>query len=46
VIFGEVIAGMSVVDAIAEGKVEENDFGEKSVPVDPVMIESVDIITE
>jgi len=45
VIFGEVIEGMSVVDAIAEGKVKENKFGEKSSPADPVKIESVDIIT-
>ena len=45
-IFGEVIEGMDVVDAIAAVPVRANQFGEQSVPTGPVMIERVDISAE
>lgn len=45
VIFGEVTEGMGTVDKIAEAQVKRNDLGEVSTPIDPVKIESVDIIT-
>jgi len=45
-IFGEVSEGMDVVDAIAEGEVEESASGEMSKPVDTVRLKSVEIIEE
>lgn len=45
VIFGHVVSGMEAVDKIAEAPVRMNDYGtEKSVPLNPVKITSVDII--
>jgi len=44
VIFGKVINGLEIVDKIAEAPVENNQSGEKSKPVNPVVIESVEII--
>jgi len=44
VIFGRVSAGMEVVDKIAEAEVTMNNFMEKSKPVNPVKIESVEIL--
>lgn len=37
-VFGEVVSGMDVVDAIAKVPVEKNQFGEKSRPVSEVKI--------
>lgn len=44
VIFGKVTKGLDVLDAIATVKVTRSESGEMSKPVDPVEIESVDII--
>lgn len=44
VIFGKVTKGLDVLDAIATAKVTRSDSGEMSKPVNPVEIESVDII--
>lgn len=44
VIFGKVVAGLDVLDKIAESPVEANAMGENSKPVSPVKIESVEII--
>lgn len=44
VIFGRVISGMDAVDKIAEAPVEVGASGEKSSPINPVKITSVDII--
>jgi len=44
VIFGSVIDGMDVVDKIAESPVTTSDSGEQSKPVNPVTVQSVDII--
>jgi len=46
VIFGKVTAGMDVVDKIANAPVEDNGKGEISKPVNPVIINSVQIIEE
>ncbi|MFA6917903.1 MAG: peptidylprolyl isomerase [Candidatus Gracilibacteria bacterium] len=46
VIFGEVVDGMDTVDKIAEGEVKANEMGEMSVPLNPVKITSVDIVTK
>lgn len=46
VIFGKVSEGMDVVDKIATAETESSPMGEKSQPVDPVMVESVEIVTE
>lgn len=46
VIFGEVINGMDVVDAIAEAPVRENSGGEMSRPIEPVTVETVSIVIE
>jgi len=46
VIFGMVIDGMDAVDKIATAKVEDNGMGEKSKPVDPEKIKSVEIISK
>ncbi|QQS61853.1 MAG: peptidylprolyl isomerase [Candidatus Moraniibacteriota bacterium] len=43
VIFGKVISGMDVVDAIASAPVKAGMFGEASTPVNPVIIQSVEI---
>ena len=44
VIFGKVIKGMEAVDKIAEAEVTMNASMEKSKPVSPVTIESVEIV--
>lgn len=46
VIFGKVEEGMEVVDAIATSETEMSPMGEQSVPVDPAMIEAIEIIEE
>ena len=43
VIFGNVVEGMDVVDAIAEAPVTSNPFGEQSTPVEAVYVQSVEI---
>jgi cyclophilin family peptidyl-prolyl cis-trans isomerase len=45
-IFGEVIEGMDVVDAIAKTPVVAGQSGERSTPTERVVIESVEIITQ
>ena len=45
-IFGQVSEGMDVVDAIANVRVKSSSMGEKSVPMEPLSIESVDISTQ
>ena len=42
-VFGQVVKGMDVVDKIAKTKVKESDTGEMSVPVEDVIIESIDV---
>jgi cyclophilin family peptidyl-prolyl cis-trans isomerase len=44
VIFGHVSSGMDAVDKIAEAKVTDNGAGEKSKPVKPVAMDSVEIV--
>lgn len=44
VIFGHVSSGLDAVDKIAEAKVTDNGKGEKSKPVKPVAMDSVQII--
>ena len=44
VIFGKVAGGMDVVDKIASAEVSASAMGEKSTPVNPVKVESVEII--
>jgi peptidyl-prolyl cis-trans isomerase B (cyclophilin B) len=39
--FGYVVAGMDAVDMIAETPVKNNDGGEKSTPINKVVIESI-----
>lgn len=46
VIFGKVIEGLDTIDKIAEAPVEESAMGEESKPVNPVKVESVEIIEE
>ncbi len=46
VIFGEVVEGIEVVDTIATAEVEAGPMGEESIPVDPVMVEAVEIREE
>lgn len=46
VIFGSVVEGMDVVDQIATAEVKTSFSGEASVPVNPVAIESIEIIEE
>lgn len=46
VIFGEVVEGLDVVDAIANIEVKQSRMGEMSVPVEPVELKSVEIIEE
>ncbi len=43
VIFGKVISGIEVVDKIAEALVMENMSGEMSKPVNPIIVNSVEI---
>lgn len=45
-IFGEVVEGTDVVDAIASVPVSPSARGERSVPNDPVILESVEISVE
>ncbi len=42
-IFGQVVSGMPVVDAIAKAPVKMGAGGERSTPVTPVKIESVEV---
>ncbi|PLX28812.1 peptidylprolyl isomerase [Candidatus Parcubacteria bacterium] len=44
VIFGKFIEGMEAVDAIAEDKVEMSMYGEPSQPVEPTVVETVEIL--
>lgn len=44
VIFGKVTSGMETVDKIAQAEVKPNAIGENSTPVNPVKINSVEII--
>ncbi|MBD3279661.1 MAG: peptidylprolyl isomerase [Candidatus Pacebacteria bacterium] len=44
VIFGQVTAGIEVVDQIAAAEVQANATGEVSQPVKPVIVEKVEII--
>ncbi|MFC1727366.1 peptidylprolyl isomerase [Patescibacteria group bacterium] len=46
VIFGQVVEGLSVVDEIAQAPTKAGLSGENSTPVDPVKIESVEIVEE
>lgn len=46
VIFGEVDRGLDVVDKIALAEVEQSPMGEMSKPVDPVIIEDIEILEE
>jgi len=46
VIFGKVTAGMEVVDKIATASVQASPTGEMSMPVNPVKIESIQILEE
>lgn len=46
VIFGHVASGLDVVDAIAEAPTAANQMGENSTPVDPVHIQTVEIIQQ
>lgn len=46
VIFGSVSKGLDVLDKIANSEVTNNTSGELSKPVEPVMLESVDIKTK
>lgn len=45
-VFGQVIDGMDVVNAIAAVEVQENSSGEKSSPVEPVTIVSTTVISK
>lgn len=46
VIFGKVTSGMEIVDAIANAPVKEGSFGEASTPVNPVVIQDIEIVEE
>ena len=46
VIFGRVVEGLEVVDKVAAAPVEPSAAGEFSKPVEPVVIESVEIVEE
>ena len=46
VIFGEVIEGLNTVDKIATAAVQLSSSGEDSSPVEPIIIEKVEIITK
>lgn len=43
IIFGQVTEGMEVVDAIAESAVTANAFGERSTPLTPTVVTSIEI---
>lgn len=43
VIFGKVVQGLDVVDKIAESEVKPGPSGETSTPVDPTVVQSVEI---
>jgi cyclophilin family peptidyl-prolyl cis-trans isomerase len=45
-IFGNVLEGLDIVDAIATAEVEASMRGESSTPVDPVVISEIEIIEE
>lgn len=45
-VFGQVVEGMDVVDKIAKAEVKDSEGGEKSTPVDPVKIDSIDVLQE
>lgn len=45
-VFGQVIDGMDVVDSIAKVEKEMSSSGEKSVPVEDIIIESIDVRTQ
>lgn len=44
VIFGKVIAGIDVVDRIAQAQVTVSPNGEQSTPVNPVVVHSVEVV--
>ncbi|MGN1445959.1 MAG: peptidylprolyl isomerase [Eubacteriales bacterium] len=44
--FGYVVAGMDTVDSVADVEVQANSSGEKSSPVEPVVIEKICFVTE
>lgn len=44
VIFGKVVSGLDTVDKIANAPVKQSPSGEMSTPVNPVMLEKVDIL--
>lgn len=44
--FGYVVAGMDTVDSVADVEVKANSSGEKSSPVEPVVIEKICFVTE
>jgi len=46
VIFGKVISGLETVDKIAEAPVTQGPSGENSQPLQPVVIETVEIVEE
>ncbi len=46
VIFGQVVEGLDVVDEIATAEVTSNLSGENSKPVDPVTVESVEVLQD
>jgi peptidyl-prolyl cis-trans isomerase B (cyclophilin B) len=43
-VFGQVLEGIEVVDAVGNVKVKANRFGEQSVPVEPVLTKKVKIV--
>ncbi|WEV45446.1 peptidylprolyl isomerase [Streptococcaceae bacterium ESL0687] len=45
-VFGQVISGMDVVDKIASAEVTTNDSNEKSKPLNPVKIKSIEVIKD
>lgn len=45
VIFGQVIEGMEVVDEIASSETEDNGLGEKSKPIEDIVVETIKIDT-
>lgn len=45
-VFGQVVDGMDVVDKIAQSEVVASSSGEKSVPVNDIIIESIDVKTK
>jgi peptidyl-prolyl cis-trans isomerase B (cyclophilin B) len=45
-VFGQLVKGMDVLDAIGNVKVKPNKYGENSVPVDPVILKKVTIVSK